>query len=94
MPSLIMGEKLEVSKDMDTYTRRVPLGVGAAICPCVLVSAEMEESTDSFMEDKQIQFPCDDSSLVDSNGDLDGKLAHPQTIRAGSWSCYDHRRTL
>lgn len=33
MPSLIMGEKLEVSKDMDTETRRVPLGVGAAICP-------------------------------------------------------------
>jgi malonate-semialdehyde dehydrogenase (acetylating)/methylmalonate-semialdehyde dehydrogenase len=35
MPSLIMGEKLEVSRDMDTYTRRVPLGVGAAICPYV-----------------------------------------------------------
>ncbi|ORY79303.1 methylmalonate-semialdehyde dehydrogenase [Leucosporidium creatinivorum] len=33
MPSLIMGEKLEVSKDMDTETRRVPLGVTAAICP-------------------------------------------------------------
>ncbi|KAI5474154.1 hypothetical protein MNV49_004136 [Pseudohyphozyma bogoriensis] len=33
MPSLLMGEKLEVSKDMDTETRRVPLGVGAAICP-------------------------------------------------------------
>lgn len=35
MPSIIMGEKLEVSKDMDTETRRVPLGVGAAICPYV-----------------------------------------------------------
>lgn len=35
MPSMIMGEKLEVSKDMDTETRRVPLGVGAAICPYV-----------------------------------------------------------
>lgn len=31
-----MGDKLEVSKDMDTYTRRVPLGVVAAICPYVL----------------------------------------------------------
>ena len=25
----MMGEKLEVSKDMDTYTRRLPLGVCA-----------------------------------------------------------------
>ncbi|GAA5852781.1 hypothetical protein JCM5353_001404 [Sporobolomyces roseus] len=33
IPSLLMGDKLEVSKDMDTYTRRVPLGVVAAICP-------------------------------------------------------------
>ncbi|KAM0749019.1 Methylmalonate-semialdehyde dehydrogenase [Meredithblackwellia eburnea MCA 4105] len=33
IPNLLMGEKLEVSKDMDTETRRVPLGVGAAICP-------------------------------------------------------------
>lgn len=28
-----MGTKLEVSKDMDTYVRREPLGVGAAVCP-------------------------------------------------------------
>ncbi|KZO89788.1 methylmalonate-semialdehyde dehydrogenase [Calocera viscosa TUFC12733] len=33
IPSLLMGDKLEVAKDMDTETRRVPLGVGAAICP-------------------------------------------------------------
>ncbi|GAA5829297.1 hypothetical protein JCM11251_004997 [Rhodosporidiobolus azoricus] len=32
-PSLLMGQKLEVSKDMDTYVRKVPLGVVAAICP-------------------------------------------------------------
>ena len=25
----LMGDKLEVSRDMDTYTRRVPLGVCA-----------------------------------------------------------------
>lgn len=31
--STIMGEKLEVSKDMDTYARRDPLGVTASICP-------------------------------------------------------------
>ncbi|BGP16195.1 hypothetical protein JCM10213_007053 [Rhodosporidiobolus nylandii] len=33
IPSLLLGDKLEVSKDMDTYSRRVPLGVTAAICP-------------------------------------------------------------
>ncbi|CEQ42979.1 SPOSA6832_04851 [Sporobolomyces salmonicolor] len=33
VPSLLMGDKLEVTKDMDTYTRKVPLGVVAAICP-------------------------------------------------------------
>lgn len=33
LPQLTMGEKLEVSKDMDTETRKVPLGVTAAICP-------------------------------------------------------------
>lgn len=29
IPTLLMGEKLEVSKDMDTETRKVPLGVCA-----------------------------------------------------------------
>ncbi|GAA5998696.1 CoA-acylating methylmalonate-semialdehyde dehydrogenase [Rhodotorula paludigena] len=33
VPSLLLGDKLEVTKDMDTYTRRVPLGVTAAVCP-------------------------------------------------------------
>lgn len=33
IPAMLMGDKLEVSKDMDTYTRLLPLGVGAAICP-------------------------------------------------------------
>lgn len=33
LPHLLMGEKLEVSKDMDTETRRAPLGLTAAICP-------------------------------------------------------------
>jgi malonate-semialdehyde dehydrogenase (acetylating)/methylmalonate-semialdehyde dehydrogenase len=33
IPSQLLGEKMEVSKDMDTETRRAPLGVGAAICP-------------------------------------------------------------
>ncbi|SCV74145.1 BQ2448_6577 [Microbotryum intermedium] len=33
VPQMLMGEKMEVSKDMDTETRKVPLGVGAAICP-------------------------------------------------------------
>lgn len=33
IPKLLMGDKIEVSKDMDTYVRREPLGVGVAICP-------------------------------------------------------------
>ncbi|GAA5914744.1 hypothetical protein JCM8208_000688 [Rhodotorula glutinis] len=33
VPSLLLGDKLEVSKDMDTTTRRLPLGVVAAVCP-------------------------------------------------------------
>lgn len=41
IPNLMMGEKLEVSKDMDTETRRVPLGVGAAICPYVEKAAAL-----------------------------------------------------
>ncbi|CAO1630283.1 unnamed protein product [Sympodiomycopsis kandeliae] len=31
--STLMDNRLEVAKDMDTYTRRFPLGVTAAICP-------------------------------------------------------------
>ncbi|KZW02686.1 Methylmalonate-semialdehyde dehydrogenase [Exidia glandulosa HHB12029] len=33
VPSALLGDKLEVSRDMDTYTRRVPLGVCAAVAP-------------------------------------------------------------
>lgn len=33
----MLGDSLAVAKDMDTYTRRVPLGVGAAICPSVIL---------------------------------------------------------
>ncbi|GAA96570.1 hypothetical protein E5Q_03239 [Mixia osmundae IAM 14324] len=33
IPSLLMGDKIEVSRDMDTEVRKAPLGVGAAICP-------------------------------------------------------------
>ncbi|TFY71490.1 hypothetical protein EVG20_g1526 [Dentipellis fragilis] len=32
-PSLLLGEKIEVSRDMDTYVRKVPLGVTASIAP-------------------------------------------------------------
>ncbi|KAF7436691.1 hypothetical protein PC9H_003524 [Pleurotus ostreatus] len=33
IPSNLMGDKLEVAKDMDTETRKVPLGVCASIAP-------------------------------------------------------------
>ncbi|EJD55669.1 methylmalonate-semialdehyde dehydrogenase [Auricularia subglabra TFB-10046 SS5] len=32
-PSQLLGDKIEVSRDMDTYTRREPLGVCAAVAP-------------------------------------------------------------
>lgn len=41
IPRLLMGEKLEVSKDMDTETRKAPLGVTAAICPYVIPGGYM-----------------------------------------------------
>lgn len=31
--STLLGDKLQVAADMDTYSRRVPLGVCAAITP-------------------------------------------------------------
>ena len=31
--SNLLGDKLEVASDMDTYSRRIPLGVTAAITP-------------------------------------------------------------
>lgn len=37
IPSLLLGGKLEVSTGMDTYSRKIPLGVTAAICPVSLV---------------------------------------------------------
>ncbi|BGP54415.1 hypothetical protein JCM8202v2_001993 [Rhodotorula sphaerocarpa] len=33
VPSLMLGDQIEVSKDMDTYMRKLPLGVVAAVCP-------------------------------------------------------------
>lgn len=29
----MLGDQIEVSKDMDTYVRKLPLGVVAAVCP-------------------------------------------------------------
>lgn len=43
LPELLMGEKLEVSKDMDTETRKAPLGVTAAICPFVYIFFKLKE---------------------------------------------------
>lgn len=33
LPSAMLGDMVEVSKDMDTYYRKRPLGVGAVLCP-------------------------------------------------------------
>lgn len=33
IPTLLMGEKLPVSRDMDTYSLRTPLGVVGGVMP-------------------------------------------------------------
>jgi acyl-CoA reductase-like NAD-dependent aldehyde dehydrogenase len=33
VPSLLLADKIEVARDMDTEVRKAPLGVGASICP-------------------------------------------------------------
>lgn len=52
----MMGDKLEVSSDMDTYSRRLPLGVTAAITPfnfpamIVLWSAALATVTGEYLD--------------------------------------------
>ena len=58
---MLMGQKLEVSKDMDTETRLAPLGVGAAICPFNLsvdaVFAGQERRADNSIADSPAMIP-------------------------------------
>lgn len=55
--SNLLGDKLEVSSDMDTYSRRLPLGVTAAITPfnfpamIVLWSAALATVTGMYLLD-------------------------------------------
>lgn len=62
----LLGEVLEVAKDMETRTYREPLGVVAAICPfsmCSMKTTERIYNTDWY------RLPCYDPSLVNSDCD-------------------------
>lgn len=55
IPTALMGDKIEVAKDMDTETRRLPLGVCARSVSLVLVH---RGSRLKGLQHFSIQFPC------------------------------------
>ena len=72
----LMGEKIEVSKDMDTETRRLPLGVCARLVSrrSYVSVADDEEQHCTF------QLPCNDPSVVDTARHGDRKHIDSQTV--------------
>ena len=83
----ITGEVLEVAKDMETRSYRLPLGVTAAICPfseCVLQILNLQ-----LIAIRRL--PRDDSVVVYSSGHNYWKYSHPQTLRARSRRRNDSR---
>ena len=72
----LMGEKIEVSKDMDTETRRLPLGVCARLVPhrSHVSGANDEEQHCTF------QLPCNDPSVVDTACHCDRQHIDSQTV--------------
>ena len=65
IPEQMMGNLLQVAKDMETRTYREPLGVVAAICP--FSKASLASSKPSSLLTHGSRFPSYDSSLVNSN---------------------------
>jgi len=62
IPTALMGDKIEVAKDMDTETRRLPLGVCARFVSLVSVyRGSLVRLT--HLQYFPIQFPC--VSIVD-----------------------------
>jgi hypothetical protein len=55
IPTALMGDKIEVAKDMDTETRRLPLGVCARFV--LLVSVHLPPRLTN-LQYFSIQFPC------------------------------------
>jgi malonate-semialdehyde dehydrogenase (acetylating)/methylmalonate-semialdehyde dehydrogenase len=82
IPQQMMGEVLEVAKDMETRSYREPLGVVAAICPfseCSIFQIP------SFQKSNFVyRFPSHDSTLVHSNCYHDRQHHCCQAIRARS----------
>ena len=72
----LLGEKIEVSRDMDTETRRLPLGVCARLVPrqSHVPGANDEEQHCTF------QLPCNDPSVVDTARYCDRQRIDSQTI--------------
>ena len=72
----LLGEKIEVSKDMDTETRRLPLGVCAR-----LVSRRSQVSGANDEEQHcTFQLPRNDSSVVDTARHCDRQHIDSQTV--------------
>ena len=88
IPNMLMGDKLEVSKDMDTETRRAPLGVGAAICPFNFPAMIPLWSIPYV----SLSFDCIFELMSWKNGSGNWQFFDHQAFRAGSRSFYDHCR--
>ncbi len=76
----ITGEVLEVAKDMETRSYRLPLGVVAAICPfsqCTVLMLELQLVT-------TYRLSRYDSIMVHSHCHHHWKHSHPETLRARS----------
>ena len=55
IPTALMGDKIEVAKDMDTETRRLPLGVCARFVPLASIHRGSRLTNPQHFS---IQFPC------------------------------------
>lgn len=83
----ITGEVLEVAKDMETRSYRLPLGVVAAICPFSEFTIEILDLCLIVIH----RLSRYDSIMVYSNCYNHWKHPHPETIRTRSRRCNDTR---
>lgn len=74
--SALLGEKIEVSKDMDTETRRLPLGV----CARLVLSSVIQYRNQHEGQYCTFQLPCNDPFVVDTARDCDRKHVDSQAV--------------
>ena len=72
----LLGEKIEVSKDMDTETRRLPLGV----CARLVRRQSLISAANTREQHRTFQLPCNDSSVVDTACDCDRQHTDSQAV--------------